>query len=285
MDSLVINELPNTIQLQERDACPISQAIALSSQKAESALNALDMLAPCIWPRLVLARAEIESLRSELRAAREGEERAYEALKRLRTRTQTQTRTSSRARSMTAADETSSAIPSFASTRIQSLDCEVVQVTAGDMTASPAQSLQGEERVFSGPVSPEIIRGVLFKELQEAHERLTAAALREEQLRMELENSRRMLIGYNSRSSVNDGLPRLPHPENEYLRREVAKRDGRIAELRAQLELEQLKSARHRDVAATVQSLFCFSHLNCAYAALSQIVLVAAHFLYLHRKS
>jgi hypothetical protein len=255
------------------------------------------MLAPCIWPRLVLAQAEIEALRSELRAARDGEERAYEALKRLRTRSQTQTRASSRARnalvveSSSIVQHTTSNMPSPASAKMEQPSiCKVAKVTTGEVTErskSPTRGLQGEERVFSGPVtspvSSDIIRGMLFKELQGTHERLTAAALREEQLRMQLENARQMLTIETSRSSESDdGFHRLLHTERDDLRREVAKRDRHIAELLAQLEEEQLKCARHRDVAATVQlplpSRLSLVHACQRRAAVYEFVLLATTF-------
>jgi hypothetical protein len=281
MDILVIEELTTTTNQDEpkyRVQCPISHAIAQAAHTAEKALITLDMLAPCIWPRLVLAQAEIEALRSELRAARDGEERAYEALKRLRTRSRTQTRSSPRARNTMSIDDSPLMVPANQQNppTISSLTNhnemepskrEVGQVPKGEMPepsialSFSAQGVQRDERMFSGSLSPDSIRGVLFRELQGTQDRLAAAALREEALRTELDNARRMLAGECSRLSENDTLYRRRHAECDDLRREVAKRDGFIAELLAHLQEEQSKSARHRDVAATVR-LHLLSHLR-----------------------
>lgn len=294
----------NSIGLEEHKTgfeCDLSQAIALTSQTVEKAQNTLDMLAPCFWPRLVLAQAEIEALRLELRAARDGEERAYEALKRLRTRSRTQTRPSSRARNAIVTEELT-LVPSVnqhrstdESTMITPanqhthLAMSSVARASDDMLAPnreiatvqrfneesnpPGQGLKKEELVFSGSGSPDTIRSVLIRELQGTQDRLAAAALREEALRKDLENARRLmeaLEGENSRLSGGDDSFCLRLAERDGLRREIARRDGIIAELLAQLQEEQLKCARNRDVAATVRlplqpnrSLNTFIRFDC----------------------
>jgi chromosome segregation ATPase len=201
----------------------VCRAIMLSSMTAENALNTLDKLAPCIWPRLVHAQAEIEALRSELRAAREGEERAYEALKRLRTHENTRTRSSSRARLLLENGESRANSAAGAATD----------------AVSPSQGLHT----------------ILDKNtpIKDAHSMVKEMAEERLALPGEMQKSKQNLFPRNDldTSSVQESLIRMQE-EHDVLRQQISDRDRQISELLTKLEDERLKSARHREVAATV---------------------------------
>lgn len=212
----------------------LCRAIALSSLTAETALNALDKLAPCIWPRLVHAQAEIESLRSELRAAREGEERAYEALKRLRTRENTRTRSSSRAR-MLVENGASAAQPERSATD----------------ASSPTQDMHTK---LSENISP--FKDVHGMDTQAIEERIAARASKGAEKLSKPEKLR-----WNSDTSfdvsVQESLAQM-QADHDALYRQISERDKEISQLLSQLQEERLKTARHRDVAATVTDYLNF---------------------------
>ena len=203
------------------------RAIALSSMTADTALNALDKLAPCIWPRLVHAQAEIEALRSDLRAAREGEERAYEALKRLRTRENTRTRSSSRARMLVECGESKA---NSAASR-----------TATD-TSSPTQGTYAKNL---DKISP--FKDANFMDLDMVEERMVALAREGEDRKSKQECFWDITLS----TTAQESLARM-QAEHDAYRLQISDRDMKISELSTLLQEERLKSARHRDVAATV---------------------------------
>ena len=204
-----------------------SQAIEMCTYSADKALASINELSSCIWSKLVLAQAKIEALQSELRAAREGEERAYEALKRLRTRQHSCARSSSRSRAYEQEDSTN--------------------VTPDDKIHST--------RHHAHQVSLITEKSSLFRELEIAQERLAAGAKREEDLRNALSQAQSKLTddywATLGKESVNFALREELHE----LRRKVVNRDGELALLSKRLEHEMLMSARHRDAAATVPLL------------------------------
>ena len=208
-------------------------------QAAESALTALSNLSLCLCSKLTNAKSEIEELQSELHAAKEGEERAYEALKRLRTRTHNCARSSSRSRSDPA-------------DRIALLNSNESQIgLQGEITTCTTR-----HGSFSLLPTSNNAESALLKELHDAQERLAAGAKREEDLRTALSKAHVKLSGDHWATVGKDCINQALKGQLDDLQQKLVIREGKIAELSQLLEREKLMSTRHRDAAATVCQCF-----------------------------
>lgn len=214
-----------------------SLALENSLSTAQMALDALDKISSCVWSRLVLAQAEIEALHHELRSAKEGEERAYEALKRLRTRAHIRARSSSRPRLELQEKEVT----------VSSNVCQLVALDQDDrhQRAQAEISYSDKGHLIS-------LKERLLSELQIAHERLADGARREEDLRKTLSKAQEKLAGDYWANVGKDNLHLAIREQVDELRGRVVDQNSTVAELRYQLEQEKIVSARHREVAATV---------------------------------
>jgi hypothetical protein len=231
------NYFPDKKEQANHFSLSTSHAIDESLSTAQSTLSVLDKLSSCVWSRLVLAQSQIESLQQELRVAREGEERAYEALKRLRTRAHARARSSPRNRPPEPRDGDLAVIVASHNRDLSRREHSVPRISEisnFDMVALSS------------------FKNSLLKELQIAQERLAAGAKREEDLRNTLCKAQEKLAGDYWANVGKDGLQSALREQVEQLRRTVTEQTNKVAKLQLQLEQEKLVSARHRDVAATV---------------------------------